>query len=162
MAFIRAAARDSSNVLITSDPAAGAWRATVTQICTLRRCAAGVEVKVTVAIIKNGERLPAVCARGGYHYTQCGPPNVWLINGFEYDETPYGKGVSIENMHALHHEIAHVLTEKKWAANGSGATVSAPGTRYVAEAAGRWLASETDRRWRAGRRKIACLTRSTF
>ena len=30
-----------------------------------------------------------------YHYVECGLPNVWLRNGFEKKQTPYGEGVSI-------------------------------------------------------------------
>ena len=29
-----------------------------------------------------------------YHYRECGLRNVWLANGFEQHETPYGPGVA--------------------------------------------------------------------
>lgn len=47
-----------------------------------------------------------------YHYTQSGLDNVWLQNGFTYDETPYGRGVRIENVHGLHVAIGCALVEK--------------------------------------------------
>lgn len=47
-----------------------------------------------------------------YHYTQCGLDNVWLQNGFVFHDTPYGRGVSIENVEELHETIALALTEK--------------------------------------------------
>ena len=47
-----------------------------------------------------------------HHYTECGLPNVWLNNGFEITETPYGKGVSIRDIEGLHRCIARVLCDK--------------------------------------------------
>lgn len=48
----------------------------------------------------------------GYHYRQSGLPNVWLMNGFEIIDTPYGEGVSIQDVHGLHLCIARVLCKK--------------------------------------------------
>ncbi len=47
-----------------------------------------------------------------YHYVECGLPNVWLSNGFELMETPYGQGVSIRDLQGLHRCIARVLCDK--------------------------------------------------
>ena len=47
-----------------------------------------------------------------YHYTQCGLDNVWLANGFEIDETPYGRGMAIEDVKGLHAAIAAALVDK--------------------------------------------------
>jgi DNA-binding transcriptional regulator YiaG len=47
-----------------------------------------------------------------YHYVMCGLDNVWLKNGFEITETPYGRGVKIANAEALDLAIAKHLTEK--------------------------------------------------
>ena len=47
-----------------------------------------------------------------YHYTQSGLDNIWLINGFEYHNTSYGKGVSVEDVEGLHKTIAEALTQK--------------------------------------------------
>jgi DNA-binding transcriptional regulator YiaG len=44
-----------------------------------------------------------------YHYTECGLPNVYLKNGFEIVETPYGKGVTIHNLAELHDVISECL-----------------------------------------------------
>lgn len=47
-----------------------------------------------------------------YHYTESGLTNVWLANGYKSVETPYGKGVSIEDADGLHHMLAIALTKK--------------------------------------------------
>lgn len=41
-----------------------------------------------------------------YHYTLCGLNNVYLLNGYEEYETPYGKGVVINDIDGLHLAIA--------------------------------------------------------
>lgn len=41
-----------------------------------------------------------------YHYTLCGLDNIYLLNGYEEYETPYGKGVSINDIDGLHLAIA--------------------------------------------------------
>lgn len=48
-----------------------------------------------------------------YHYRECGLPNVYLINGYREIETPYGRGVSIEDVAGLHMAIAHTLVEEE-------------------------------------------------
>lgn len=47
-----------------------------------------------------------------YHYTQCGLSNIYLKNGYEVKETPYGKGVSIDNADGLHMAIAKSVIDK--------------------------------------------------
>jgi putative transcriptional regulator len=48
-----------------------------------------------------------------YHYRECGLPNVYLVNGYREIETPYGRGVSIEDVEGLHMAIAHALVEEQ-------------------------------------------------
>lgn len=49
-----------------------------------------------------------------YHYTECGLDNVYLLNGFEYVETPRGSGAMIKNWKGLHGAIGrHLVREKK-------------------------------------------------
>jgi putative transcriptional regulator len=48
-----------------------------------------------------------------YHYREGGLPNVYLVNGYREIETPYGRGVSIEDVEGLHLAIAHVLVEEE-------------------------------------------------
>jgi DNA-binding transcriptional regulator YiaG len=38
---------------------------------------------------------------------------VWLVNGYHIHDTPYGKGVSVENMDQLHRAIAILLVTRK-------------------------------------------------
>ncbi len=44
-----------------------------------------------------------------YHYTMCGLNNIYLLNGFEETDTPYGKAIAIENIDGLHLAIARDL-----------------------------------------------------
>ena len=54
-----------------------------------------------------------------YHYTECGLNNVWLVNGFKDHETPYGKGVAIEDADGLHQVIAlGLVNHKPWLSGG--------------------------------------------
>ena len=48
-----------------------------------------------------------------YHYRECGLPNVYLMNGYREIETPYGRGVSIEDVKGLHMAISHALVDEK-------------------------------------------------
>ena len=44
-----------------------------------------------------------------FHYRTCGLSYVYLQNGFQYHETPYGKGVSIFAADKLHEVIARQI-----------------------------------------------------
>lgn len=44
-----------------------------------------------------------------YHYTGSGLDNVYLLNGFKIHKTPYGEGVSIEDIGGLHAAIGRWL-----------------------------------------------------
>ena len=48
-----------------------------------------------------------------YHYTDGGLRNVWLANGYEITQTPYGEGVSFHNLDGLTRSICMALTRKK-------------------------------------------------
>lgn len=49
-----------------------------------------------------------------YHYKECGLDDIYLLNGFKWHETPYGRGVSIENIDALHLAIGeHLIKYRK-------------------------------------------------
>ena len=41
-----------------------------------------------------------------YHYTECGLNKVWLVNGYHEHDSPYGKGIAIEDADGLHRAIA--------------------------------------------------------
>ncbi len=53
-----------------------------------------------------------------YHYKECGLENVWLLNGFYFSRTPYGKTVRIENTEGLHKTIGCLLAEERKKLNG--------------------------------------------
>lgn len=46
-----------------------------------------------------------------YHYTDSGLENIYLANGFEIHETPYGGGVSIVDTAGLHRQIGRWLID---------------------------------------------------
>jgi DNA-binding transcriptional regulator YiaG len=46
-----------------------------------------------------------------YHYESIGLPNVWLVDGYEEIDTPYGKAVSIHDLLELHRTIASQLVQ---------------------------------------------------
>lgn len=48
-----------------------------------------------------------------YPYTECGLDDVYLLNGFEYHESPYGVGVSVHDVDGLHRAIALDLVRGK-------------------------------------------------
>ena len=48
-----------------------------------------------------------------YRYTEGGLTNVWLSNGFREEDTPYGKGVSIEDVEGLHRVIGMKLVKER-------------------------------------------------
>jgi DNA-binding transcriptional regulator YiaG len=47
-----------------------------------------------------------------YHYLECGLRNVWLANGYEEHETPYGSGIAIHDVEGLHRVIGRGLVAK--------------------------------------------------
>ena len=47
------------------------------------------------------------------HYMQCGLDDVYLMNGYTRHETPYGGGVSVEDVDGLHHAIARNIIRHK-------------------------------------------------
>lgn len=54
-----------------------------------------------------------------YHYTECGLPNVWLVNGVKSHATPYGEAMVIENAEGLHRAIGMQLVHRKPYLTGS-------------------------------------------
>lgn len=48
-----------------------------------------------------------------YHYTESGLNNIYLLNGFEVVNTPYGKATSVEDVEGLHKLIGSHLCMKQ-------------------------------------------------
>lgn len=49
-----------------------------------------------------------------FHYPDCGLDNIYLLNGYELVETPYGAGVTVRDVDGLRKAIAlHLATHKK-------------------------------------------------
>ena len=47
-----------------------------------------------------------------YHYTESGLANVWLKNGYARKNTPYGEGVSIQDVEGLHKLIGALIAKR--------------------------------------------------
>lgn len=62
-----------------------------------------------------------------YHYTDGGLKNVWLVNGYKIHKTPYGEGVSIEDLDGLCAAICLALAKK-------GSPLSGIEFRYIRSA----------------------------
>ena len=58
------------------------------------------------------EQLLPSAEAADYHYVECGLPIVWLRNGYEKKQTPYGEGVSISDIEGLHRCISRTLCDK--------------------------------------------------
>jgi DNA-binding transcriptional regulator YiaG len=54
-----------------------------------------------------------------YHYTDGGLKNVWLVNGYKIHKTPYGEGVSIEDLDGLSAAICLALAKKRSPLSGA-------------------------------------------
>jgi putative transcriptional regulator len=52
------------------------------------------------------------------HYLECGLDDVYLLSGYEVEQTSYGEGISIKNLDQLHTAIGDYLTRKKKALTG--------------------------------------------
>lgn len=48
-----------------------------------------------------------------YHYLESGLDNVWLMDGFQFDQGPFGKTVAIHDIEGLHQAIARALIGKR-------------------------------------------------
>ena len=53
-----------------------------------------------------------------YHYTSCGLDNVWLKNGFNVKDTPYGQAVSVHDIENLHRLIGLCLVNNEGIISG--------------------------------------------
>lgn len=47
-----------------------------------------------------------------YQYTGCGLDWVYLVNGYRVHETPYGEGISVQNVDGLHDLIARTIVTR--------------------------------------------------
>ncbi len=47
-----------------------------------------------------------------YHYTESGLENVWLKSGYVIRKTPYGDGLSVQDVEGLHRAICNVIARR--------------------------------------------------
>jgi DNA-binding transcriptional regulator YiaG len=49
-----------------------------------------------------------------YHYTECGLNNIYILNGYQFIDTPRGNAISIRDVEGLHRAIGlFIVTAKK-------------------------------------------------
>lgn len=53
-----------------------------------------------------------------YHYTESGLDNVFLVDGFEYRNSPSGRTLFIQNIDGLHNAIGRTLIESPYPLSG--------------------------------------------
>jgi DNA-binding transcriptional regulator YiaG len=51
--------------------------------------------------------------REPYHYKMCGLDDIYLVNGYEFADTDYGRGVVIQDLDRLHRAIGEHLAGSK-------------------------------------------------
>jgi putative transcriptional regulator len=67
---------------------------------------------MTVSTRQRIQAPPALAS--AFHYTASGLSDVWLLNGFAVEHTPYGDGVRIEDVDGLQMALAlRIATDKK-------------------------------------------------
>lgn len=64
-------------------------------------------------------RLDRGPAAKPFHYKMSGLDNVWLVNGFHEEQTPYGRGIRVEDADGLHRVLAHVIVSDKAVMHGA-------------------------------------------
>jgi putative transcriptional regulator len=62
-----------------------------------------------VNIYSKNWKLAGEKTKEPFHYKGCGLDDVYLISGYDKDETPYGEGVRIRNIEKLHEAIGKFL-----------------------------------------------------
>lgn len=90
-----------------------------------------------------------------FHYTLCGLDNVFLLNGYAWEESDYGETLSVENLDELHKNIALSIVKHDRRLNGKefrfirlelGATqkIVADWMDVDVQTVARWEKGETD------------------
>jgi putative transcriptional regulator len=58
-------------------------------------------------------------AKKMYRYTESGLDNVYLVNGYEFVESPAGRSVIIQDLDGLHHAIGRYLIHERKVLSGA-------------------------------------------
>lgn len=80
-------------------------------------------------------------------YRECGLDDVYLLNGYEVHQTPYGDGISVENVEGLHEAIALNLVRNKGLLKGKE-------VRFIRKLLG-WTQADLARRLRCNVQSVA-------
>lgn len=91
------------------------------------------------------------------HYTMCGLDNIYLVNGFERQETEYGNGVTIKDACQLHDAIGMYLAVEKKALNNKDTRFLRKQTHLTQAELGEKLSvdSQTVARWEKAETSIS-------
>src|SRR5438132_893333 len=82
-------------------------------------------IKTSNAVIIKSESCAGLCESvrdkeaAMYQYKESGLGNVYLVNGYRHHDTPYGKGISIDNTEGLHKAIGRWLISLPKPLNGA-------------------------------------------
>jgi DNA-binding transcriptional regulator YiaG len=91
-----------------------------------------------------------------FHYQSCGLGNVWLRNGFESKQTPYGEAVAIADVVGLHKTIGLFITNNQPLLDGAEIRFLRKELDLSQTMLGEVLgvSESTVRNWEAGRQPI--------
>lgn len=91
-----------------------------------------------------------------YRYTECGLRNVWLVNGYREETTPYGRAVAIENVDGLHRAIGRTIVRRPGRMTGAEFRFLRKELELSQEVLARYLGSDVQAlaRWEKGRARV--------
>jgi len=91
------------------------------------------------------------------HYTDCGLDNVYLVSGYEIENTPYGEGLAIKNLDQLHKAIGLNLSSQKKVLSGKELRFLRKQMNLTQSELGKFLglSSQQVARWEKGESEIS-------
>lgn len=103
-----------------------------------------------------GWRLKGEELKEPLHYPDCGLDDVYLLNGYDCEETPYGKGITVQDVDGLRAAIARDLVSRKKVLNGKEVRFLRKQMDLTQSELGRLvgLDAQSVARWEKGQRAI--------
>jgi DNA-binding transcriptional regulator YiaG len=91
------------------------------------------------------------------HYTDCGLDDIYLVSGYEIEDTPHGEGLSIKDLDKLHEAIGVHLASQKKALSGKELRFLRLQMNLTQSELGRFcgLSSQQVARWEKGENEIS-------
>jgi putative transcriptional regulator len=105
-----------------------------------------------IAFIHKGD-----AAKQPLQYTECGLDDVYLLSGYEIEQTPHGEGLSIKGVDQLHKTIGCYLAKQKKVLSGKELRFLRLQMNLTQSALGRFigLSSQQVARWEKGESDIS-------